>query len=327
MNKYEPNQTSNGRRPRATSVAQKVTNSQNHSRAASNVLASNRQEQIIQNKLQDTADRTVLGDAGHAQVVQREKNVLIEKDLEVEVGKPKSPSPLKEAMEDEELGGFDFSMAETLDEYLDEKGYSKGKKFRSWDGKKHPKTGWKFHVSAKLEDALDVAMEISPLLKMYETTHKFDVSETWAKEQKKGDTQVGKYITIYPADDEHTAQLADLLNRKLKKLGLAGIKVPGEYKVGDTSMLYMRHGQLSAVTFKEYAKKEVTVKDGPVKATDLTIDVEMDGYDSLYCHEGVLYFMKGKAPAPAMDLGTKLKADPRQGANPAGAPLPKGLTF
>ncbi len=275
----------------------------------------------------------------HQNVVQRQK-VYLEKDVEKElegpeliVGSYHEPSFLQEFIkneeEDEELGGYEYSLAENLNEYLDEYGYGKGAQFRNWDGKSHPKTGWKFHVSANLENELEVAEGILPLLRKYEVTHKVDVSKNWGDTEKENKSQIGKFITIYPSDDENTTLLADLINRKLIKMGLSGLEVPNEYSVGNTNMLYMRHGQLSAIYYAACAKDGVIPNDGKVNVSNIKddYDVIMGNYDNLYSHKGILHFMKGGKPAPAMLLGNKLIADPREGANPANVELPKGLIF
>lgn len=257
--------------------------------------------------------------------VQREK-VVLDKDIEVEPGAYHESSPLADAVENEDIATDDFSTAESLNEYLDELGYTKSAKFRSKAGNAFPKTGWKFHISAQMSNALEVAQSILPLLIRFEAEHKVDVSDGWDKPEK--DSQLGKFITVYPSDDKSTVTMADILNRKLKSIGLAGIPIPNEYQVGNTGMLYMRHGQLKACTFTEYKKSDIPIKNNSLAlATDFKIGVEMTGYDSIYIYDDVIFFIKGKSPFPAMEWGGKLHPDPRESPNAANANLPQGMSM
>ena len=81
-----------------------------------------------------------------------------------------------------------------------------------------PMQGWKIHVSSTIEKAECALQRSLPLLLKYRLSFKFVSSKRLLhrlNEGALGRMQVGKFITIYPEDDEQAVSIAGLLEKEL----------------------------------------------------------------------------------------------------------------
>ncbi len=90
-----------------------------------------------------------------------------------------------------------------------------------------PAQGWKLHVSATLSSALDVLTQALPVLVAENVPFKVAKSlETLSNLNygAAGSSQIGKFITVYPRDDEQAVDIAMKLDQATA--GLTGPAVP-----------------------------------------------------------------------------------------------------
>ena len=130
------------------------------------------------------------------------------------------------------------------EENLLKMGYRKnGEIFLSTD--QHPKEsqGFKLHVSATRDNAIEVADTVLPILRKYNVPHKV-VENPDSYETHMVHEQRGKYVTIYPDTPEQAAQIAAELNQALTQKKLTGYPIQGEKSLGDSGMVYVRYGKL-----------------------------------------------------------------------------------
>jgi serine/threonine protein kinase len=106
-----------------------------------------------------------------------------------------------------------------------------------------PETGLKVHVSASVASAGDVLQRCVPVLvrRRVPFKHASTVHElAFLSSGRGGVTQVGKFLTAYPAHDTGAAELAAELH--LATNGLAGPHIRSEHRYTDTSLVHIRYG-------------------------------------------------------------------------------------
>ena len=107
-----------------------------------------------------------------------------------------------------------------------------------------PEQGWKIHVSATILTAVEVLETVAPFLESRRAFYKAPIS---LEELKKlnagifyGYTQIGKFITVYPPNDEQSVDLAAELHRLTCKMASPTIPFESRFKAG--SSVYYRYG-------------------------------------------------------------------------------------
>ena len=106
-----------------------------------------------------------------------------------------------------------------------------------------PAQGWKLHISATPLSAVEVLSRSLPVL--LDAGVRFKVVTTRERLLALnaglfGTTQVGKFITIYPSDDEMAVRLAVALDAAL--VGLRGPRVPTDRPLRPRSLVHYRYG-------------------------------------------------------------------------------------
>ncbi len=107
-----------------------------------------------------------------------------------------------------------------------------------------PEQGWKLHVSATPLSAPEVLRRVLPLL--LEAGVEFKAAQTTRQlgllnEGQPGTrSQVGKFITVYPRDDEQAVALARALDAAT--FGLDGPTIPSDRAVRPGSLVHYRYG-------------------------------------------------------------------------------------
>lgn len=103
--------------------------------------------------------------------------------------------------------------------------------------------GWKLHISASEEDAVSILQRCLPILFSEHARFKFASSLTTLRMLNNGhggQTQVGKFITVYPQDDEEAVTLARKLDCATS--GLKGPRVPSDRQLRPGSRVSYRYG-------------------------------------------------------------------------------------
>ena len=106
-----------------------------------------------------------------------------------------------------------------------------------------PSEGWKLHVSAIPSSAGDVLRRAFPVLASERVAFKVAAHERNLYELNQGAGgrgQVGKFITVYPRDDDHAIRLAVALDEATS--GLRGPHVPSDRALSPTSLVHYRYG-------------------------------------------------------------------------------------
>ncbi len=112
-----------------------------------------------------------------------------------------------------------------------------------YKNEKTPLQGWKIHVSANINDAQDVLLDVSRFLITNKISFKFipNIDKLEQSYSKNADRiESGKFITIYPQDDEIFCQLLEPLRKITSNYG------EGPYILNDQSWkqsnVYYRYG-------------------------------------------------------------------------------------
>lgn len=106
-----------------------------------------------------------------------------------------------------------------------------------------PPAGWKLHVSAIPSDAGAILRRVVPVLASERVAFKVAAREVNLYELNQGiagRSQVGKFITVYPRDEEQAIRLAIALHETTE--GLRGPRVPSDHALSPTSLVHYRYG-------------------------------------------------------------------------------------
>ena len=109
-----------------------------------------------------------------------------------------------------------------------------------------PAQGWKLHLAASVVAATELLNRALPLL-LAEDSH-FKLVATSAQLQtlnngEGGHSQIGKFITIYPNNDQQAVRLAVALDRATA--GLRGPAIPSDRPLRPGSLVFYRYGAFS----------------------------------------------------------------------------------
>ena len=107
-----------------------------------------------------------------------------------------------------------------------------------------PEQGWKLHVSATILNASDLLEIVAPFLESQKAFYKAPKSLRELKKLNSGVyydySQIGKFITIYPQNDEHALFLAERLHRLT--LCNSSPTIPFDLRYQPKSSVFYRYG-------------------------------------------------------------------------------------
>ncbi|MGD9894843.1 MAG: protein kinase, partial [Dehalococcoidia bacterium] len=106
-----------------------------------------------------------------------------------------------------------------------------------------PSQGWKLHISATAESAATVLRRALPVILREPAGFKVAASLPHLERLNSGDagpTQAGKFITVYPMDDDQAVRLAVALDQATR--GLPGPAVPSDRPLRPGSLVHYRYG-------------------------------------------------------------------------------------
>jgi class IV lanthipeptide synthase len=110
-------------------------------------------------------------------------------------------------------------------------------------GSRIPSAGWKLHVSATVGSATEVLARALPVLFGEGVPFKVAASSAVLAALNEGDAgiaQVGKFITVYPADDGQAVRLASALDEATT--GARGPRVISDHELRPRSLVHYRYG-------------------------------------------------------------------------------------
>jgi tRNA A-37 threonylcarbamoyl transferase component Bud32 len=111
--------------------------------------------------------------------------------------------------------------------------------------------GWKLHVSATIASAAEVLARADPILRRRDVLFKRPTNLQQLlvlNSGVAGFSQIGKFLTIYPASTEEAVKLAVELHRATR--GLAGPRVPFDVRYRPQSLVYYRYGSFRRTAAK-----------------------------------------------------------------------------
>lgn len=106
-----------------------------------------------------------------------------------------------------------------------------------------PTQGWKLHLTADLASAPTVLKRVLPFLLQETAAFKFASTLEQLRQLnrgEKGQSQVGKFVTIYPRDADEAVRLAVKLDDMTR--GLSGPCVPSDRMLRPGSLVFYRYG-------------------------------------------------------------------------------------
>jgi Lanthionine synthetase C-like protein/Protein kinase domain len=112
-----------------------------------------------------------------------------------------------------------------------------------YDGTQPPAQGWKLHLSATVASAEKVLERALPVLLDEDAPFKIVSSLETLRDLNCGAaglSQVGKFVTVYPGDDEQAVRLALALDRATA--GLRGPAIPSDRVLRPGSLVHYRYG-------------------------------------------------------------------------------------
>ena len=114
------------------------------------------------------------------------------------------------------------------------------------DSRSLPRCGWKLHVSAINPSALEVLERAVPVL--LDEAASFKIAASYEallhlNHGLGGGSQVGKFVTVYPADATAAVRLASKLDHATR--GLRGPRIRGDRPLSPTSLVHYRWGDFA----------------------------------------------------------------------------------
>jgi hypothetical protein len=121
--------------------------------------------------------------------------------------------------------------------------------------------GWKLHVSATVLTAAETLARVAPLLRDSGVHFKAPASLQELRNLNAGlaygYTQIGKFITVYPASEREAVSLAKRLDKLTARL--AAPSVPFDFRYKPKSNVYYRYGAFKQLSVKSPAGSEMQV--------------------------------------------------------------------
>ncbi|HEX8249599.1 MAG TPA: protein kinase, partial [Pyrinomonadaceae bacterium] len=113
--------------------------------------------------------------------------------------------------------------------------------------------GWKIHISATIHTAKTVLEKVAPLLNDQKVFFKAPKSLMELGKLNSGMfygySQIGKFITVYPRNEEEFVRLAETLHRLT--VGFAAPVIPFDLRYEEDSNVYYRYGAFKNLEIKE----------------------------------------------------------------------------
>jgi serine/threonine protein kinase len=138
-----------------------------------------------------------------------------------------------------------------------------------------PVQGWKLHLSAISSAASEVLARTLPVLARDRAPFKVVASPAALEALNRGEagtSQIGKFITVYPADPQHAVELAVALDRATA--GLPGPLVPSDRRLRPGSIVHYRFGDFRGRELETASGALV----GAVEKPDGNLEADLRGF-------------------------------------------------
>ena len=136
-----------------------------------------------------------------------------------------------------------------------------------------PLQGWKFHISAKPENMHEIAEKMLPFLQREGISHKIVNPKHFDRYVERignpNDTQQGKFITVYPRNNEEARKYAQILRQVMEENNFNRddfINIPNEYEIAPG--LFVRYGRLVSGDLKRADGTEIPNTDNDILTPD-----------------------------------------------------------
>jgi serine/threonine protein kinase len=129
-----------------------------------------------------------------------------------------------------------------------------------------PNQGWKVHVSATAADAERVLRACLSVLLAEKATFKVVSSLSLLDDLNRGyggESQIGKFLTVYPADDDQAVRLAVSLTKATDEWRGLGPAVPSDWPFAPASLVHYRYGGFDARMIQTAVGEIVPAITGP----------------------------------------------------------------
>jgi serine/threonine protein kinase len=127
-----------------------------------------------------------------------------------------------------------------------------------------PQQGWKIHISSSITNADEILKAVVPVLSRNNVAFKFSLdrrllalmhSKGWARQG------AGKFITVYPLDEEHFKYLVEELYRVTRQF--EGLYILSDKRYKDSRVIFYRYGGIRPFTFLNVKGENVSVLLSP----------------------------------------------------------------
>lgn len=230
-----------------------------------------------------------------------------------EYGAIKEIFKLKEEEYKRKKGEKESYEPEDFDEYILSTGNQLGMGFISWkEGTVTATQGFKFHISATPQSALDIFMAVKPILDSYNVDYKTtdSLEELDQLNSLYFEDQAGKFITVYTDSPEQARELSIKLNTALQQFpSKSFVRVPSDHPLGSSGGLYVRYGGYTTDEIKvptEDGKDIMVIKDdrrGPWKPN--TIQDPFENLEQIEENEEIFGCPKIRITRPYPGAGVK----------------------
>src|SRR5947209_223011 len=129
-----------------------------------------------------------------------------------------------------------------------------------------PAEGWKLHVSASPPCADGVLRQVLGVLLAERVVFKVAASLQVLDNLNHavyGLPQIGKFITIYPSDDQQAVRLARALDQATRKPGFRGPAIPSDRPLNRGSLVFYRYGASASRLIRTSLGQIVSAMTGP----------------------------------------------------------------
>src|SRR5215213_2346537 len=127
-----------------------------------------------------------------------------------------------------------------------------------------PQEGWKIHISSIVSNAEDILRAVVPVLSKDNVSFKFSLdkrmlsmmnSKGWARQGS------GKFITIYPLDEEHFKRLIEEIYQVTKEFD--GLYILSDKRYKDSKVVFYRYGGIRPFAFLDVTGRKVSMLRSP----------------------------------------------------------------
>ena len=108
-----------------------------------------------------------------------------------------------------------------------------------------PDFGFKIHISATIKNAYYILKSIKELLDNRELLYKVVASKEKLNLLNLGTygySQIGKFLTIYPSDEDMLTEIIELLYQAT--LGFQSVEIPSDYRYKNSNVVFYRYGEM-----------------------------------------------------------------------------------